>query len=132
MPSPRYKKGESGNPRGRPKDKTTAIMLRKSINADMPEIIKTLVNSAKNGDVSAAKVLLDRVCPALKPQSMSISLPISDSLPEMGSAIIKATLSGVVAPDIGSQLITALSSQGKLVELQELTKRLEALEQRKI
>ena len=37
-------------------------------------------------------------------------------------------MAGQIPPDVGSQLITALSSQGKLVELEELTKRIEVLE----
>ena len=46
--------------------------------------------------------------------------------------IIRATLSGQIPPDIGAQLISALSNQGKLIELQELTQRVEKLEINKI
>lgn len=128
MPTPKFKPGQSGNPAGRPKDKTPATLLRKSIADDMPEIIKTLVNLAKGGDVQAAKVLLDRICPALKPQALSISVPVNGSLAEQGNEIIRATMAGQIPPDIGSQLITALANQGKLVEIDNLTKRLEAME----
>jgi len=128
MPTPKFKPGQSGNPNGRPKDKTPATLFRKSIIGDMPEIINTLVKLAKGGDVAAAKVLLDRVCPTLKPQALPISLPVNGSLAEQGGEIIRATMSGQIAPDIGSQLITALANQGKLVELQELTERLQSIE----
>lgn len=130
--STKFKAGISGNPAGRPKDKTPATLLRKSILDDMPEIIQTLVSQAKNGDTAAAKILLDRCCPALKPQAMAISLPVNGTLAEQGNEIIKATLSGQIPPDIGAQLIIALSNQGKLVELQELTQRVEKLEINKI
>ena len=83
----------------------------------MPAIINTLVDLAKGGDVQAAKVLLDRVCPTLKPQAMPISLPVNGSLAEQGGEIIKATMSGQIPPDIGSQLITALANQAKIVEI---------------
>ena len=130
--STKFKAGMSGNPAGRPKDKTPATLLRKSILDDMPDIILKLVEQAKNGDVQAAKILLDRCCPALKPQAMAINLPVNGTLAEQGGEIIRATLSGVIPPDIGSQLITALSNQGKLIELQELTQRVEKLEINKI
>ena len=128
MPTPKFKPGQSGNPNGRPKGKTAATLLRKSIADAMPEIITKLVDAALGGDTAAAKVLLDRTCPALKPQAMPIMLPVVDSLAEQGNEIIKATMQGLIPPDIGSQLITALSNQGKLVELQEMTERLERIE----
>ena len=131
MPTPKFKAGISGNPKGRPKDKTPATLLRKSIIDDMPEIILKLVEQAKNGDTAAAKILLDRCCPALKSQAMAIHLPVNGSLAEQGNEIIRATLSGNIPPDIGAQLITALANQGKLIELQELTERIEILEEQK-
>lgn len=128
MTAQRFQPGQSGNPAGRPKNKTPATLLRKAIADDMPDIITSLVGLAKNGDVAAAKVLLDRVCPPLKPQAMPISLPVSDSLTEQGNEIIIAILAGQIPPDIGSQLITALSHQAKLIEIDDLAKRVEALE----
>ena len=128
MPTPKFKAGISGNPKGRPKDKTPATLLRKSIIDDMPAIILKLVEQAKNGDTAAAKILLDRCVPSLKQQAMAINLPVYGSLAEQGGEIIRATMTGQIAPDTGSQLITALANQGKLVELQELTQRLDRIE----
>lgn len=105
-------------------------MLRQSIADDMPGIIQTLVGLAKDGDVHAAKVLLDRICPPLKPQALAINLPVNGSLAEQGGEIIRATMTGKIPSDIGSQLITALAQQAKIIEVDELTKRIEALEQR--
>ena len=129
--STKFAVGVSGNPKGRKKGNTAAHLLRKSIADDMPEIILKLVEQAKNGDTAAAKILLDRCCPALKPQAMAINMPVNGSLAEQGGEVIKATLSGHIPPDIGAQLITALASQGKLVELQELTERIENLENKR-
>jgi hypothetical protein len=128
MPTPKFKQGVSGNPKGRPANKTPATLIRKSIVDDIPDIIAKLVELAKEGDVQAAKVLLDRVCPALKPQAVPISLPVSDSLAEQGNEIIRATMQGQIPPDIGSHLISALANQAKIIEVDELTKRIEALE----
>ena len=129
--STKFAVGVSGNPKGRKKGNTAAHLLRKSIADDMPEIILKLVEQAKNGDTAAAKILLDRCCPSLKPQAMNINLPVNGTLAEQGGEVIKATLSGHIPPDIGAQLITALASQGKLIELQELTERIENLENKR-
>jgi hypothetical protein len=131
MATPKFKPGQSGNPKGRPKNKTPATLFRKAIVEDMPEIITALVDLAKGGDVAAAKILIDRVCPALKPQAMPVNLLVNGSLAEQGGEIIKATMAGQIPPDIGSQLITALAAQSKIIEIDELTRRIEALEQSK-
>ncbi len=124
-----FKPGQSGNPNGRPPGPLPATArLRQSISESIPEIINTLVNLAKAGDVAAAKLLLDRVCAPLKPQAMPIQLPVNGSLVDQGAEIINATISGQIPPDIGSQLINALAAQSKIIEIEELTKRVEALE----
>lgn len=129
--STKFKPGQTGNPKGRPKNKTAATLLRRSITESMPQIIETLIDSAKAGDVAAAKVLLDRVCPVLKPQAAPIMLPVVDSLAGQGDEIIKATMTGQIPPDVGSALITALAAQSKIIEVDELQRRIEALENQK-
>lgn len=124
----KFQPGQSGNPNGRPKDKTPATLLRKSIVDEMPEILKTLVNLAKEGDVQAAKVLLDRICPPLKSQALPIALPVNGTLSDQGSEVLKATLTGQIPPDIGTQVISALANQSKLIETTDLIKRIEILE----
>jgi Family of unknown function (DUF5681) len=124
-----YQKGESGNPAGRPRGSHTATEIRKQIDSALPSILQTVIECAQNGDMTAAKLLIDRVCPTLKPQSLPINLPAEGNLVDHGNNIIQATLAGLVPPDIGSQLITALSNQGKLIEIQELSDRLQRIEQ---
>jgi hypothetical protein len=122
-------KGTSGNAKGRPSANISANKLRKSINEDMPDILNKLIELAKGGDVQAIKLVLERVCPALKPQAVPINLPFVESLAGQGNEIIRATMQGKIPPDLGSQLITALANQAKVIEIDELTKRIEVLEQ---
>ncbi|MEC4749079.1 DUF5681 domain-containing protein [Methylomicrobium sp. Wu6] len=124
-----YKPGQTGNANGRPKDKTPATIIRKAIADAMPEILAQLVEQAKSGNVTSAKVLVDRVCPPLKPQAMPINLPVNGTLADQGAEIIRATLAGQIPPDIGAQLITALSGQSKIIEMQEMADRLERIQQ---
>jgi hypothetical protein len=124
----KFEKGKSGNTKGRPKS-MTATLLRQAINDDMPDILNKLIELAKGGDVQAIKLVLERVCPALKSQAVPINLPFVESLAGQGNEIIRATMQGQIPPDIGSQLISALANQAKIIEVDELTKRIEALEQ---
>lgn len=129
MKETKFQPGQSGNPTGRPKGKPLKItQLRKAIEEKADDILQAVINAAIDGDMQACKMLLDRITPTLKPQALPVFLPIVDSLSEQGNEIIKATMGGLIPPDIGSQLITALSNQGKLVDLQEMAKRLKRIE----
>ncbi len=124
----RFQKGQTGNPKGRPPVSVTAAKVRKGLADDLPDILTKLIELAKQGDTTAIKLILDRVCPAIKPQALPVNLPIVESLAAQGQEVINATMTGKIPPDIGSQLITALSNQGKLIELQELSDRLTRIE----
>jgi len=125
-----FEKGASGNKQGRIAGQTPGAKLRKAIEAKADDILQAVIDAAILGDMTACKMLLDRITPTLKPQALPINLAVVDGLAAQGNEIIKATLSGAVPPDIGAQLITALSNQGKLVELQELAERLSRIEKK--
>jgi len=132
MPSPKFQPGQSGNSKGRPKGKSLkATELRKAIEAKADDILQAVIDAAVNGDMAACKMLLDRITPALKPQALSINLPVKKTLSEQGNEIVRATMDGSIPPDIGSQLITALANQSRIVEIDELAKRVEVLEAKK-
>lgn len=124
-----FKKGESGNPAGRPKEIATATALRERLSEDMPAIIQKLIDMAKSGDTQAIKIILDRTHPPVKAQALPVNISTDGTLVDQGNAVINATLSGQIPPDIGAQLITALSNQGKLIDLEELGERLKRIEQ---
>lgn len=126
-----FKKGVSGNPAGRKKGQTDATIIRRAISSAAPGIIKMLVEAAQNGDIQAAKILVDRICPPLKSQAVSIDLPTTGTLEKQGERVIKATLSGQIPSDIGAQLIMALGNQARISDLAAIEERLAALEVKK-
>lgn len=130
MADTRFKPGRSGNAAGRPAGKTPGAQIRKAIEKRKDEILHTVINAAIAGDMQACKMLLDRITPPLKPVAAQIALSVPDGagLSEQGAAVISAALSGQIPPDVGGQLITALTNQAKIVEIDELTKRIEKLE----
>ena len=127
----RWKPGESGNPKGRRPGTGEVAKLRASIANDLPEIIDRLVEQAKGGDASAARLLLERVLPALKPIDEPVLLKIPDgSLTEQGRAVVTAMADGGLTPSQGAAMLGAIGTLGKLVETDELLRRIEALEKK--
>ena len=130
----KYTKGKSGNPKGRPKGSAPAAKLRKAIEDDLPDIIQSLVGAAKTGDTSAAKLLLDRAIPALRPQQQAVIIPgiDDDSLTDKGAAIIQAMGNGTITPDAAQSMLAGLSSLARINEIDELEQRVKALEETKL
>jgi hypothetical protein len=125
-----FKKGQSGNPRGRPKGIVNQAKLRTLIAGDLPDIIKVLVEAAKEGDTTAAKVLMDKALGSMKPVDTPVSVPLSGSLSDAGAAVLKAVERQELTPDQGGKLLQSLGFHARLVETDELLKRIEALEAR--
>ncbi len=127
-----FKPGQSGNPAGRPRGtRNASTKLREQIAADLPGILETLVSAARSGDVSAARVLIDRCLPPLRAESAAVSLPAvakAESLTDAGRAVLDAVAAGRLAPETGRELIGALASLGRVAEIDELERRLCALE----
>lgn len=70
----KFEPGTSGNPQGRPKGTGQAARLRQAIAGDLDDIISALVKQAKGGDVSAAKLLLDKCVPSVKPVEAPVTV----------------------------------------------------------
>ena len=128
----KWKAGESGNPNGRPPGVGEVTRLRESIAAHLPAIITQLVTKAKEGDAQAARLLLERVLPALKPieQAVALSLPQGEGITGQGRAIVQAVAEGALAPGQGAQLLAGLGSLARIVEIDELDARLTKLEEK--
>ncbi len=126
----RWKPGESGNPKGKPPGSGELQRLRASIAADVPEILAGLVTAAKGGDAQAAKLILERIFPAVKPveHAQELDLPEGGSLTAQGRAVLSAVADGGLAPGQGAQLLAAIGSLARVTEIDELTQRIEKLE----
>ena len=125
----RWKPGESGNRAGRPKGAGELAKLRAGIAAHVPDLIKTLIAKAKDGDVGAARLLLERVIPPLKAAEEAAHLTMPDgTLTEQGRTVLSAVACGDLAPGQGAALLASLGTLAKLVETDELMRRIDALE----
>lgn len=128
----RWKAGESGNPKGRTPGSGEVAKLRASIAAHLPEIIAQLVVKAKEGDAQAARLLLERVLPPMKAiePMVELTLPDGEGMTAQGVAIVQAVAAGTLAPGQGAALLSGLGALARIMEIDELEKRITLLEEK--
>lgn len=129
----RWKPGESGNPAGRPQGTSGISKLRASVGEHIPEVIEKLAEQAKAGDTGAARLLLERVLPAVKPVDYCFPIDIpGNTLTDQGKSVIGAISSGALSPGQGGALLSALGAMVRIAEGDEMRRRIEALEAKQL
>ena len=124
-----WKPGQSGNPTGRKPGTGEVARLRAAIAEHVPAIIERLTRQALDGDVQAARLLLERSIAPLKSIEPTQALALPDgTLTEQGRAVLAAVAGGLLAPSQGSALLSAIGALARVSEVDELTRRIEALE----
>ena len=127
-----FKKGQSGNPKGKPKGtRNKATIAAKDLFEQNSETItQKIIDLDLTGDITALKLCLDRICPPIKAQAQHIKIDsIEDSnLTDTVTRILNEVTQGNIAPDIGSQLIGSLAVIARTEEIEQMKERVEALE----
>lgn len=122
-------KGQSGNPGGRrPGAIGVPGKARLAISKAVPNILNTLIRQAVDGDVSSAKLLLERVVPPLRPTDEPTQPLAIASLSEAPGALLGALTAGTLTVSQVSELATALANLARVSETVELEARISALE----
>lgn len=125
----KWKPGQTGNPRGRPKGAGEVAKIRATIAAQVPALLKMLAKRALAGDVGAARLLLERSVAPLRAaeQAQALNLP-KGTLTEQAQAVLAEVAAGNLAPGQGAALLGGISTLARVTEIDELERRLSALE----
>lgn len=128
----KFTKGQSGNPDGRPKGiEDKRVALRSLLEPHAVKLVAKVVELAKEGDTTALRICIDRLIPALKARDAPFTLAAaSGSLADQGKAVTKALFGGDLTPDEAVTAIGVLAAQARIVEVDELTRRVGELEER--
>ena len=128
-PPGRWKPGESGNPKGRTPGTGEVAKIRAAIGDRVPELLAAMMTRALDGDVGAARLLLERAIAPLKAaeQPQALSLP-DGTLTDQGRAVLAAVAAGELAPGQGAALLGAIGTLARVAEVDELARRIEVLE----
>lgn len=124
----RFAPGKSGNPKGRASSESK--QLRAKLQTDGEAVLTVVLDAAKGGDLTACKLVLDRLVPALKPTAapVRVDLPAQAGIAGTARAFIEAAARGDLPADIAAQMVTAVASLARITEIDDLAKRLDALE----
>ena len=106
---------------------------RELIEARMPELVDRCVSLALKGDLQALRLCIERVLPL--PRAGEDVIDIGESLAgsptDQGRQVLKAVSNGRLSPAIAATLMGAIAAQARIMEVDELARRIEALEGRK-
>jgi hypothetical protein len=128
-----FRPGVSGNPAGRPRgsrNKTT-VLVEKLLADDVEAVARSVIDAARAGDMTAARIVLDRLCPVRRDQPIEIDLPAiagaSDALAAMG-VVLDAVAEGSLTPSEGEAVSSLLDRYLRAIEINDLEARISRLE----
>lgn len=128
-----WKRGQSGNPKGKPagtRNKATLAVLA-LMETGAEEITKAVVAQAKAGDLTAARMVLDRLAPPAKERPVSLALPdvsTAEGINAAQQSILQAVAVGDLMPGEATALAGIVETRRKALETLELERRIAALE----
>ena len=129
----KFKRGSSGNPRGRPvgaRHKVT-LAVEALLEGQHAALTQKAIDLALQGDGPALRLCLDRIAPARKDSPIAFPLPSIKSAADTVTAsasLLGAVAAGDVTPDEAGRVMALLTAHKALVEAGDLEARITALE----
>ena len=126
-------KGGKREGSGRKSGSGQAAHYRAMLEPYAEDLIQQVVDLAKGGDMAALKLCLDRLCAPLRATDRLITIEGMESCKELsdkGDLILVRVATGDITPAEASSLMGAISSQAKIIEADELERRVSELENR--
>jgi hypothetical protein len=129
----RFRKGQSGNPAGKPKGARhkTKLLAERLMQDDAENIVNAVLTAARNGDMTAAKIILDRLVPVRR--AVSFDLPKieckADVVPA-NAAILAAVADGDLTPGDAAEISKLVKGFVRTLEISALEAGLAALKDR--
>jgi len=95
-------------------------------------LTRVAIKKGLEGDTTALRLCLERICPPRKDRPMELNIPATDTAKGLVKAmgtIIAATAAGEITPTEGTALASLIDAQRRTTETENLERRIAALEQ---
>lgn len=131
----RFQKGQSGNPQGRPKgsrNKAT-LAVQKLLDGEAEAITRKIIDKAKEGDMRAAQLCIERLLPPRRDHVIIFPLPEitrPEDAPAAFNAIAAAVARGQISVADAAELAKIVEGYVRAVEATEFAARLADVEKR--
>jgi hypothetical protein len=128
-----FEKGQSGNPAGRPpgsRNKAT-ILAESMFQGEAGTIIQMAIDKAKEGDITAIRLCLERVFPRLRDRATLFEFPPINGAPDALTAlttIMAGVRDGELTAAEGSELSKIVDHYLRTLEAKDFEQRLRMLE----
>jgi hypothetical protein len=129
----RWRKGESGNPAGRPpgaRNKAT-LAAEALLEGDVEALTRAAIEKALDGDVIALRLCLQRLVPVMRTRPVRLDLPAEPTAEDVAaamSAILRAMAAGELSPSEAATMVSVVEAQRRTVETIDLDRRIGRLE----
>jgi hypothetical protein len=124
----RFLPGQSGNPGGKP---LSAKRVRELLEVDLELYVDALKKSALAGEPVALKIVFDRLFPAPKAGRDAVVIPElyhAETFTDRANAVLDAIARGALSTEDGGAVLSGLAGVLRTNEMDELNRRLAALE----
>ena len=129
-----FEKGQSGNPRGRPRGSRHKVTLavESLLDGEAEALTRKAIELALEGDLIALRLCLERLCTPVKQRPIRIELPTVESASEaVGAmtAVLESVSHGDITPGEAQALAGVIDQFRRVLETVELEQRVAALEE---
>ncbi len=130
----RFQKGQSGNPKGKPKgtrNRATIVALN-LLEGEAEALVGKVVQLALAGDLTCLRICLERLVPPKKDAPIEIDLPDISAIADIPKlfAVLTEKLREGITPSEARTVMDLAEGVRKSLEVTELEQRISALEEK--